>query len=123
MDLTMLRLIRLAALAFALVSPSTARGQDSSSISVRTFTLRWLSPKDAATLLAPYVYGPNQGVYEASHSIRAVTVRGTTATLARVDSMLRENDRQPATIVLRFQLILAVDSAAHDPAITDIDAA
>src|SRR5260370_27343311 len=114
----MLRLIRFTALAFALIPPSTVRGQDSST-AVRTFTLRWLSPKDAATLLAPYVYGANWGVYEASQSIRAVTVRASRATLARVDSILRDNDRQPATIVLRFQLIGAVDSATRDPAITD----
>jgi hypothetical protein len=91
-------------------------------IGVRTFPLQSLSPKDAADLVAPYtMFVPGAGVYEAGGALRAITVRGTSEMLARVDSILRANDHPRATLVMRFQLIAASETAARDPAISDVD--
>jgi hypothetical protein len=91
-------------------------------IAVRTFTLQSLSPKDAADLVSPYtMFVPGAGVYEAGGALRAITVRGTSEMLARVDSILRANDHPRATLIMRFQLIAASENAARDPAISDVD--
>lgn len=126
----MLRFIHRTALVLALAVPAVVSAQDSSArarsdmgpLSVRTFNLRWLSSHDAATLVSPYVGWGGGGAFDAGPFSHAITVRGTKAALAAVDSVLRENDREPATVVLRFQLIAAVDSAIHDPSIADLDA-
>jgi hypothetical protein len=111
-------------LALALVPPAALRAQDPSrEIVVRTFTLQNLSPKDAADLISPYVSHIQMGgVYEAGGALRAITVRATAGVIARVDSLLRANDRPRAAVVFRFQLIAASDSAVRDPAISAIDA-
>lgn len=46
----------------------------------------------------------------------------TAPTLARIDSLIRENDRSPAVLVFRFQLIAANDTPGRDPAIESLDA-
>lgn len=94
-------------------------------VTVRTFMLQRLSQQQAADLLAPYAsQGRGEGVFTAGSGVHAVTVRGTRETLARVDSLLRANDRPARALRLRFQLIAAVDSAVErDPAIADVEAA
>ncbi|HVT38883.1 MAG TPA: hypothetical protein VHE78_07555 [Gemmatimonadaceae bacterium] len=92
-------------------------------IAVRTFPLQGLSPKDAADLIAPYtMMVPGAGVFEAGGALRAITVRGTSEILTRVDSILRANDHPRTTLVMRFQLIAASDSGVHDAAIGAVDA-
>lgn len=120
----MRRFIRLSVVALALVTPLRLVAQEPprAQVVVQTFNLRWISSTDAAQLVSPYVQGPTTGAYSAGPNMHAITVRGTSAMMARVDSILRENDRQPATLVLRFQLIAAVDSIVHDPSIVDLDA-
>ena len=89
---------------------------------VRTYTLENLRPTDAAKLLAPYVPRMvDAGVYEAGTGVNAITVRAPTENLAIIDSVLRAYDRPPVTVRLRFQLIAALDSSVHDPAISEID--
>jgi hypothetical protein len=128
----MRRMTQLSALALSLVAPHALGAQDPgrlvqdvrAPVFVQTFNLRWISSIDAAQLVSPYVQGENTGAFSAGPNMHAITVRGTKAMMARVDSVLRENDRQPPTIVLRFQLIAGLDSAAtRDPAIADVDAA
>ena len=114
------RVLLIAAL-LALALPAVGRGQDPRDLSVRTFPLKNLRPDDAAKLLGPYVNSPGGGVFEAG-SISAITVRETSSVLALVDSLLRVHDRARATVSMRFQLIAALDSAKHDPAIASVDA-
>ena len=93
----------------------------STDLSERTFKLVHLAPGDAAKLVAPYVhpmYGA--GVFEAGN-IRAITVRETPSMLTRIESLLKEHDRSPATVVLRFQLIAAESTQSRDPAIAAVE--
>jgi hypothetical protein len=131
----MRRFIPLSVVTLALVAPLTLSAQDPNRpvldirtpVFVQTFNLRWISSVDAANLVSPYVQAPGVpgiGAFSAGPNMHAITVRGTKAMIATVDSVLRENDLQPATFVLRFQLIAGLDSATtRDPAIADVDAA
>lgn len=87
----------------------------------RTIPLRHLAAVDAARLVSPYIRSPQGGVYEAP-AVRAVTVTETAANLARIDSLIRENDRSPTVLSFRFQLIAADDTPARDPALDSLDA-
>jgi hypothetical protein len=116
----MLRFACGALLALSVLAAPAAHGQGTNTpLTVKTFTLHHLQPKAAATLVSPYVQSPRGGVYEAGGTIQAITVRETPPVLARIDSVLRDHDRAPATLVFRFQLIAAEDSAVHDPAIAE----
>jgi len=120
----MSRLHRSALLAiFVLAMPTMmVQAQDASApLAVKTFTLRYLQPHDAASLVSPYIQSRGGGVFEAGRDVQAITVRETPEVLARVDSLLRSRDRVPATVVFRFQLIAAEDTAVHDPAIAGLD--
>ena len=125
-----MRGLRAVALGFALLiavgsaAKLAAQGAPAS-VTVRTFMLQRLTQQQAADLLSPYTSSAlGEGVFTAGTGVRGVTVRGTRETLARVDSLLRANDRPAGTVRLRFRLIAAVDSTLPvDPAIADVDAA
>jgi hypothetical protein len=131
----MRRFICLSVLGLAAIAPLALCAQDPARlvqdvrppVVVQTFNLRWISSMDAANLVSPYVQTPGNpsiGAFSAGPNMHAITVRGTKAMIATVDSILRVNDRQPPTLVLKFQLIAGLDSAAtRDPAIADVDAA
>jgi hypothetical protein len=91
-------------------------------VSERTYKLVHLNPSDAAKLIGPYVnsYPGISGVYDAG-SMRAITVRETPPILARIEALLKEHDRAPVTIVLRFQLIAAESTQTRDPAIAAVE--
>ncbi|MFI5233827.1 MAG: hypothetical protein ACHQSE_15115 [Gemmatimonadales bacterium] len=97
---------------------------------VKTIPLQYLSNGDAARLVAPYAAPPfgatgdaaQAGVFEAGNAVHAITVRAPIAMFARIDSIVKANDRPPATLTLRLQVIAASDSAVHDGSIGDIDA-
>lgn len=113
-----------ALLVLSMLAAPAAQGQAKKApLSVKTFTLHYLRPKAAATLVSPYVQSPNGGVYEAGGNIQAITVRETPQVLARIDSLLSEHDRAPATLVFHFRLLAAEDTATHDPAIAEITSA
>ena len=112
------RFIRLIALLFV-VAPLRAQ-EPQAPLITRTIPLHHLASVDAARLVSPYIRSPQGGVYEAT-AIRAVTVRETAETLARIDSLIRENDRSPTVLSFRFQLIAADDTPARDPAIDSLD--
>ena len=85
----------------------------------RTIPLRYLQPVDAARLVSPYVRSPQGGVYEAT-AVHAVTVTETAPIIARIDSLIRENDRSPSVLAFRFQLISADDTPALDASIESL---
>ena len=99
-------------------------------IVVKTIPLEYLSNADAARLVAPYVSprvgatgdAASLGVFEAGSAVHAITVRTKISMLARIDSIVKANDRPPATLTLRLQVIAASDSAVHDGSISDLDA-
>ena len=118
----MTRIVR----SFALVSlcwlvATPLRAQDTlATLITRTIPLHHLRAPDAARLVAPYIRAARGGVYEAG-AVQAVTVTESAATLARIDSVIRENDRSPAVLVFRFQLIAADDTPARDSALDSIE--
>jgi len=100
----------------ALTSATLQAQEPQQPLVTRTIALRYLAPVDAARLVSPYVRSPQGGVYEAS-AVRAITVTETAPIIARIDSIVRDNDRSQPVLALRFQLISADDSPAVDPAV------
>jgi hypothetical protein len=88
---------------------------------VKTVPLHHLSSVEAVKLLQPYVRTPGGGVFEVSPNIRAVTVRETQSVFNEMMSVLERYDRDPATIVLNFQLIAAENTNTRDPAVASLD--
>jgi hypothetical protein len=109
-------------IAFTVTASALAAQEPQVQFVTRTISLRYLRPADAARLASPYVRTPGAGVYEAG-SLRAVTVTETAPIVARIDSLLRENDRSPTVLTFRFQLIAADDTPGRDPSIDSLDAA
>lgn len=92
-------------------------------VRVQTWMLRHLDPSVAATLVTPYVdYTPHGGVFLAGGTVRGITVRAIPAVLARVDSILKVNDREAVSVRVRYQVVAALDSAFSDPALAPIEA-
>ena len=110
---------------------STQPARTAASVSARapgmeahTYSLQLLSGDDAARLLMPYVpFDGGGGLFAASSAggVRAITVVGNTRTHAVVDSVLKEMDHSPATIVFHFMLIAATDSVVNDASIGEVD--
>ena len=81
-------------------------------IIVKTIPLQYLSNGDAAKLVAPYVSprvgatgdAASSGVFEAGNAVHAITVRASIVMIARIDSIVKANDRPPATLTLRLQV-------------------
>ena len=101
---------------------ATARAQDTARLVTKTIPLRHLRAIDAARLASPYVRTAKGGVFEAGDGVQAVTVIETAPIVTRIDSLIRENDRSPAVLVFKFQLISADDTPARDPAIDSLEA-
>jgi len=103
-----------------LAAASTLGAQEQQApLVTRTIPLRYLQAVDAARLISPYVRSPQGGVYEAT-AVRAVTVTETASTIARIDSIIRENDRSPAVLTFRFQLITGDDTPGVDSSIESL---
>ena len=107
-------------LLLALVAPAAVSAQQQPQLETRTILLRNIRAVDAARLVSPYVRAPGGGVFEAG-DLQAITVVESPQVIARVDSLIRENDRAPAVLVFRFQLIVANDAPGRDPAIESLD--
>ena len=88
---------------------------------VKTVPLHHLSSQEAVKLLSPYVRSPGGGVYDVSSNIHAVTIRETQAVFDEMQGVLERYDRDPATIVLNFQLIAAENTNTRDPAVASLD--
>ena len=112
--------VRLTLLAACVVAASSLSAQEQqASLVTRTIPLRYLSAVDAARLISPYARSPQGGVFEAP-GVNAVTVTETAPILARIDSLIRENDKSPAVLSFRFQIIAADDTPSLDAAIEPI---
>src|SRR5689334_25138669 len=83
---------------------------------VKTVPLHHLRSQDAVKLLSPYVQTLGGGVYEASasSSIRAVTIRETQTVFNEMMAVLERYDRDPANVVLNFQLIAAENTNTRE---------
>lgn len=113
----------LSAVASVIASSTVAAQDPPQPLVTRTIPLRHLRAVDAARLVSPYVRAPHGGVYDAGDGVQAVTVVESAPVVARIDSLIRANDRSPAVLVFRFQLIAAEDtSTPRDPAIDSLDA-
>ena len=88
---------------------------------VKTVSLHHLTSMEAVKLLSPYVQNPGGGVYEVSPNIRAVTIREVQGVFNEMQAVLDRYDRDPATIVLNFQLIAAENTNTRDPAVASLD--
>jgi len=110
--------------ASAMMSGALVAQERADPVAIRLFPLQYISNKDAAKLIAPFVpQYPTTGVFEAGGAVRGITVRASKDVIERVDSLLKANDRPPLTVVLRFQLIAALDSTVRDSAIPgDVEA-
>jgi hypothetical protein len=87
---------------------------------VKTVTLHHLTSGEAMKLLAPYSVTPGGGVFEVPN-VRAVTIRESVRTYNDMLSVLEKYDREPATVVLNFQLVAAEPTNTRDPAVAGID--
>jgi hypothetical protein len=88
---------------------------------VKTVPLHHLSSIEAVKLLQPYVRTPGGGVYDVSPNISAVTIRETQTVFNEMILVLERYDRDPATVVLNFQLIAAENTNTRDPAVASLD--
>jgi hypothetical protein len=93
---------------------------------VMTVPLKHISSKAAVDLLGPYASPQRGGGVYAMPNMRAVTIRETAASYARMLKVLSEYDRSPATISLYFQLIAAEKvpgerPPARDPSLAALD--
>lgn len=116
------RLLVAAALATSSAN-AQARGsgsEDPSSYTVKTIPLHHLSNGDAVLLLNPYMVGKG-GVYPTGSSIHAVTLRGSSATIAEMEKVLAQYDRSPVTMSLNFQLIAADYTNNRDASLAGLD--
>jgi hypothetical protein len=71
---------------------------------VKTVTLHHLISVDAVKLLVPYIQTPGGGVYDVPN-VRAVTIREVPMVFDQMLSVLEKYDREPAMVVLNFQLV------------------
>lgn len=91
-------------------------------LETRTFELSYIEPDDAIGFLEPYVYGDREGAPGVmTQAPNAVTVRELPENLARIEAVLAEFDRPPATVSLHFMLIEADGFTESDPAIAEVE--
>ena len=109
--------------ALALCAPPLLRAQTPSELVTRTITLEYLTPSDAAKLVAPYVQSAKGGAFSAGEAVQAITVRETPARLAEIESIIRKQDHAPRRqgIRLYFQLIRADVAPGKDERIAEVD--
>jgi hypothetical protein len=87
---------------------------------VKTVALRHLTSGEAVKLLSPYSMSPGGGVFEVPN-VRAVTIRESQRIFNDMMSVLEKYDREPASVVLNFQLVAAEPTNVRDPAVAGID--
>lgn len=87
---------------------------------VKTVTLHHLSSGEAMKLLSPYSVSPGGGVFEVPN-VRAVTIREVPRIYTDMMNVLEKYDREPASVVLNFQLVAAEPTNTRDPAVAGID--
>lgn len=91
-----------------------------SELVVKTITLHHLTSGDAVKLLSPYSVSAGGGVYGVPN-VSAVTIRETPRIYSEMMGVLEKYDREPAAVVLNFQLVAAEPTNTRDPAVAGID--
>lgn len=114
---------RLAKCCVAVSLIATMACNDQRDLKVRTFTLQHLTPADAQSLLVPYARSDGSMIYRAEGAIKAVTVRESATQMTEIERVLKQHDRVPASVLLRFQLIEGLDTAHTDPVLAELLAA
>jgi hypothetical protein len=76
-------------------------------LEAKTVELRHLTPKEAVSLLSPYVVNGYGGVYAVSDNLAIITLKDVAENIPRLEQVLAKYDHSPATIRLVFQLIEA----------------
>lgn len=87
---------------------------------VKTVSLHHLASATAVKLLAPYTVTPGGGVFEVPN-VMAVTIREVPQIYNEMLGVLEKYDRDPATVILNFQLVSAEQTNSRDPAVAGID--
>ncbi|HEV8446743.1 MAG TPA: hypothetical protein VGQ44_07980 [Gemmatimonadaceae bacterium] len=87
---------------------------------VKTVALRHLTSAEAVKLLSPYSTSPGGGVFDVPN-VRAVTIRESQRIYNDMMNVLEKYDREPASVVLNFQLVAAEPTNTRDPAVAGID--
>jgi hypothetical protein len=87
---------------------------------VKTIPLHHLTSGQAAKLLSPYSVTPGGGAFEVP-GLPAVTIREVPRVYNEMMGVLEKYDREPATVVLNFQLVAAEPTNTRDPAVANID--
>lgn len=93
------------------------------SLETRTFTLQYLRPDDAATMIDPYVYADREGAPgRITYTDQTLTVRETPENLDRIAAVLAQYDEPKPWVRLHFQLIEADGARTADPRIAEVEA-
>jgi hypothetical protein len=105
--------------------PDTARRKpgpliQQSDFVVKTVSLHHLSSGEAVKLLSPYAMTIGGGVFEVPN-VRAVTIREVPRIYNDMMGVLEKYDREPAAVILNFQLVAAEPTNTRDPAVAGID--
>jgi hypothetical protein len=87
---------------------------------VKTVSLHHLASATAVKLLTPYTVTPGGGVFEVPN-VMAVTIREVPKIYTEMLAVLEKYDRDPATVILNFQLVSAEQTNSRDPAVAGID--
>jgi len=100
--------------------PAMVAAQSSDTMVVKTISLHHLSNIDAVQLLGPYLIGRGNA-FSSGGGLHAITLRGSTKTLADMEKLLAQYDRSPATVTLSFQLVAADNTNRRDPQVAGVD--
>jgi hypothetical protein len=84
-------------------------------LETKTVELRHLTPKEAVSLLSPYVVNGRGGVFPVSDNLAIITLKDVAENIPRLEQVLAKYDHSPATIRLVFQLIEADTSLKSQP--------
>jgi hypothetical protein len=102
-------------------APPSQKSVTRGDFKVKTVPLHHLTSMEAVKLLSPYVQTNGGGVYEVSPNIRAVTIREIPTVYAEMMDVLKQYDRDPATVSLNFQLIAAENTNKREPGLAGLD--
>ncbi|HUP20494.1 MAG TPA: hypothetical protein VM778_11130 [Gemmatimonadota bacterium] len=95
---------------------------DGPALDTRTYQLRYLPPREALSMVEPYVFRDRDDrAGTLSIAGAALTVRETPDNLAKIERMLEQFDRPQPLVMLHFQIIRANGGGDGDPAIAEVE--
>ncbi len=112
----------LVALVVTLAIPAAGCRPGVPALQTRTFSLSYLKPSRAESIIQPYVYSARPGA-PGTMSVfdGGLTVRETPDNLDRIAAVLKQYDRPAPNVRFHFQLIEADGASAPDPRIASLD--